>query len=101
LGEAKRGSSATGFKGWPHSEQNFAVDDTELPQLIQARVSGAAHCSQNFASSLFTWRQFAHFIVKPAGGRTTCPANVTSRTRAGKIHLLPGRLAVLGLVLLF
>ena len=33
--------SATGGNGWPHSEQNLAVDDTWVPQLKQTRPSGA------------------------------------------------------------
>jgi hypothetical protein len=58
VGEAKRGSSATGFTGWPHSGQNLAVDETAPPQLPQARPSGVAHCSQNFAPAEFSCSQF-------------------------------------------
>jgi hypothetical protein len=39
------------------------VDVTWLPQLSQARASGAAHSSQNFALALFSCWHFGHFIA--------------------------------------
>jgi hypothetical protein len=45
----------------------LAVDVTWLPQLSQARASGAAHSSQNFALALFSCWHFGHFIAGPEG----------------------------------
>jgi Adenylate and Guanylate cyclase catalytic domain/AAA ATPase domain len=59
--QTKRGnSSAMGGRGWPHWAQKLAVDDAGLPQWAQILASGAAHCSQNLASMLFSCRQFGH-----------------------------------------
>jgi hypothetical protein len=61
--EAKReGSFATEGKGWPHWAQNLAANDAGFPQWAQILASGAAHCSQNLASTLFLCRQLGHFM---------------------------------------
>src|SRR5262249_10188893 len=67
LGEANRGSSLMGLRGWPHWGQNLAVSHTWLPQLSQVRGSGAAHSSQNFALALFSCWHCWHFIAGPEG----------------------------------
>src|SRR5262245_21825116 len=69
-----------GLRGWPHWGQYLAVDVTWLPQLSQARASGAAHSSQNFALALFSCWHFGHFIAGPEGrSEPDGPARVTSR----------------------
>src|SRR5262249_9457017 len=69
-----------GLRGWPHWGQYLAVDVTWLPQLSQARASGAAHSSQNFALALFSCWHFGHFIAGPEGrSEPVGPARVTSR----------------------
>src|SRR5262249_42855072 len=67
LGRGKAGIVPNGTYGMATLGQNLAVDVTWLPQLSQARASGAAHSSQNFALSVFSCRHFGHFIVGPKG----------------------------------
>ena len=61
LGESRRGL-VTGFNGHPHSGQNLAVDEAKVPQLSHDFPRGAAHSSQNFAPTVFSCWQLAHFI---------------------------------------
>jgi hypothetical protein len=48
----------------PHSEQNFAVGDSSVPQLSQARASAAPHSSQNFAPGRFSCRHRGHLTSR-------------------------------------
>src|SRR5262249_56215923 len=61
-GEAKRATGVAPAAGWAHSEQNFAVSKSWLPQFEQVRASGAAHSSQNFAPERFSCWHRGHFI---------------------------------------
>jgi hypothetical protein len=54
-GATNRGSLAAGCAtGCAHSGQNFAVAESEVPQLAQVRASGVAHSSQNLARGEFS-----------------------------------------------
>ena len=87
MGEEKRGLPATGFRGWAHSGQNFAVSVTWLPQLAQASASGAAHSSQNFAPVRFSGPHFEHFIGRPEAVETSRVTSVASRTTGNNAYV--------------
>ena len=53
-----------GSAGWAHSEQNLALGESWLPQLVHVRGKSAAHSSQNFAPDRFSCWHRGHFILK-------------------------------------
>ena len=67
------------------------MDDTWLPQLTQARPSGAAHSSQIFASSVFSCWHFGHFIARPweAASRMLQQVNVARDRQQGRMFPFP------------
>jgi hypothetical protein len=59
----------------PQSAQNFAVAESSLPQLEQAREMARPHCSQNFAPMRFSLWQRTHFMW-----RGNCPKEAVNST---------------------